>query len=69
MKNKKYQPNKLSKETINFLCEKYAEGTLNIQKEAKKLKISRKGIYYHLNRHKLIKKPSIWQRIKKYFRV
>jgi hypothetical protein len=69
MKKQKYCPNKLSKGTIEYLCMAYREGWLNIQKEAKKLSVSRKCIYYWLNKRKLIRKPSIWQRIKKYFDV
>jgi hypothetical protein len=65
----KQKPNKLSKGTIEYLCMAYRQGWLNIQKEAKRLGVSRKCIYYHLNKARLIKKPSIWQRNKKYFRA
>jgi predicted ArsR family transcriptional regulator len=69
MKNQKYRPNKLSKGTVEYLCMAYKEGTLNIQQEAKKLGVSRKAVYFHLHSHGLIKKPSLWQRMIKYFRV
>jgi IS30 family transposase len=42
----RYSPNKLSKLQILYLRKKWSKGILNISKEAKRLKVSRKTIYY-----------------------
>lgn len=73
-KMKKYMPNKLTEREVKHILEKYQNGKLNISKEAKRLGIARRSIYYHLWEHGMLvrktkKKKTIWQKIKAYFGI
>jgi IS30 family transposase len=78
-RNFRYTP-KIDKQLDEYLCKKYAEGTLNIQQEARRLRISRTSIYRHLHKAGLVKKKEeiveqeekkkgFWEKVKEFFGI
>lgn len=59
-------PNKLTQREIKHILEKYNSGNLNITKEAKRLGVARRSIYFHIWKQNPKKKKTLWQRIKAY---
>jgi hypothetical protein len=62
-------PNKLTSREIKHILKKHQEGKLNITKEAKRLGVARRSIYFHIWKQNPKKKKTLWQRIKAYFEV
>ena len=63
---------KLYKSVIEHLCREYRKGTLNISKEAKRMGVSRRTIYYWLDKKGLIRGKrdgmKLWGKAKSFVR-